>query len=114
MSICDGSYKIERKCRKPVFPTRICKDNLVTLFCFEAKGKKGYGDWIWAPKHGKVAAICHKNYETNQAYLALVASPRKGRRKKKCPRILCLDFIVTLRAYAAVTSPAILDEFQNS
>ncbi|VDK29573.1 unnamed protein product [Gongylonema pulchrum] len=71
----DGSYKIERRCREPLFPTRIYKDNvmLVTLIYFQAKGEEGYGDWVWAPKLGRVAAVCHENYESNRAYLALVA-----------------------------------------
>ncbi|VDN25288.1 unnamed protein product [Gongylonema pulchrum] len=60
--------------------SRLCRNSghglfydelLVVSIYFQAKGEEGYGEWVWASKLGKVAAICHKNYDANQAYLAL-------------------------------------------
>lgn len=46
---------------------------LRTPIYFQEKGQDGYGLWVWAPKLGKVAAVCHNKYNPKQAYVALVA-----------------------------------------
>ncbi|KAM3723499.1 Uridine kinase [Dirofilaria immitis] len=67
-------YRIVRQCDE-ILPTYIYKDFVLlrTNICFQQKEQEGYGQWVWSPVLGRIAAVCHEKYKPKQTYIAFVA-----------------------------------------
>uniref|UniRef100_A0A8R1U0A1 Uncharacterized protein n=1 Tax=Onchocerca volvulus TaxID=6282 RepID=A0A8R1U0A1_ONCVO len=84
-------YQIMRQCDE-ILPTYIHKDLILlrTNIFFQQREQEGYGQWVWSPVLGRVAAVCHEKYRPEQTYIALVA-----RRSTKYQFIIEYNWMLT-------------------
>ncbi|VDK68076.1 unnamed protein product [Litomosoides sigmodontis] len=84
-------YEIIRQCSE-MLPTYVYNGFVLlkTNICFQERGQEGYGNWVWSPDLGRVAAVCHERYKPKQNYVALVS-----RKPSKYQRVVEYNWMLT-------------------